>query len=158
MPKISPAKIYEFRSQFRAPLPFVYAWCTDYTPHDAQLEGDDYIRRIVRRSAHKVVFEDLNELPSGWTWSHYEVDLRPPNRWHAEAVGSHRTWSIDYVLTSRGPGITELWFKGRRRATELAGENPPKAKFERELRGMWKRFGRALERDYRASLKRARRK
>jgi len=158
MPRISPAKIYEFRHRFHAPLPFVYAWCTDYTPHDARLEGDDYTRRIVRRTARKVVFEDLNEQPTGWTWSRMEVDLRPPNRWHAESVGSHRSWSIDYELATRSRGITELRFRGKRRATELAGKNPPKATLERNLRGMWRNFGRALERDYRSSLKPKRRR
>ena len=158
MAKSSNPSIYEFRLRLPAPLPFTYAWCTDYSPEDPRLEGEKYTRRILRRTRRRVVYEDLYDEPSGWMWSHMEVDLHPPNRWHAESVGSHRTWSIDYELSSRDDGTTELWFRGKRRATELAGKNPPKAQLERELKGMWRNFGRALEKDYRASLKRAHKK
>jgi hypothetical protein len=86
-------------------------------------------------------------------WSHQEVTLRPPNRWHAEATGSHRHWSLDYELRELPDGGTELHLRGERTPTAL-GKNPPKAKLERELRGMWSNFGRSLERDYRASQRR----
>ena len=153
MAKHSTPSTYEFRVRLRAPLPYTFAWCTDYTPEDSRLEGEDYTRRILRRTRRRVVFEDLYDEPSGWMWSHMEVELHPPNRWHAESVGSHRDWSIDYELSSKQDGSTELWFRGRRRATALAGKNPPKARLERELIHMWKNFGRALERDYLASLR-----
>jgi len=63
-------------------------------------------------------------------------------------------WSIEYHLSEGPRGSTEFWFRGVRRATALAGKNPPKAELEHELRTMWGKLGRALERDYRASLKR----
>ena len=153
MKALSAPRVYEFRSKFHAPLPFVYAWCTDYTPNDPFLEGEKYVRRVLERSRRRVVMEDLYDEPGGWMWSHYEVSLRPPRRWHAEAVGSHRTWSIDYELSEQPDGTTELWFRGVRCATALAGKNPPKAQLERNLRGMWANFGRALEKDYRKHLK-----
>jgi hypothetical protein len=149
----SAPRVYEFRSRFAAPLPFVFAWCTDYSSVDPRLEREEYTRRVLRRTPRKVVFEDLYDEPTGWMWSHAEVDLRPPNGWHAEIVGSHRHWSIDYRLSSKKGGSTELWFRGKRRATALAGKNPPKARLEHELLHMWKNFGRALERDYRAKRK-----
>lgn len=159
MAEISPPAIYEFRSTFRAPLPFVFAWCTDYSPDDARLEGEVFTRRILHRTSRKIIYEDLYDEPTGWMWSHTEVEPHPPNRWHAESVGSHRLWSIDYELSSRGDGTTELWFRGKRRATALAGKNPPKAQLERELKAMWKNLGRALEKDYhRASRNRLRKR
>lgn len=158
MASVSTPAVYEFRTRFRAPLPFVFAWCTDYSPNDARLEGEDYTRRILRRTARQVVFEDLDEEPTGWIWSHMDVDLHPPNRWHAESVGSHRDWSIDYELSPKKDGSTELWFRGKRWAMALAGKNPPEARLEGELRGMWKRFGRALEKDYRASQRSVRKR
>jgi len=154
MKPFSAPRVYEFRSRFRAPLPFVYAWCTDFAPEDPRLRGEKFTRRILEKGRRRVVLEDLGEGPTGWVWSHYDVTLRPPRRWHADAVGSHRTWAIDYELSERPGATTELWFRGVRRATALAGPNPPKARLERELRQMWKNLGRALERDYRASLKR----
>ena len=158
MPKLTAPSIYEFRKRFRAPLPYVFAWCTDYTPKDSRLEGEEYTRRILRRNRRKVVYEDLDEGPDGWMWSHMEVDLHPPNHWHANAVGSHREWSIDYRLFPLKDGSTELWFRGKRRATALAGKNPPKARFERDLLRMWGNFGRALERDYRSGIPAARKR
>jgi hypothetical protein len=144
--------IYEIRSKFRAPLPFVFRWCTDYTPSDPKLEKEEYARRILQKSGRTVVYEDLTDTPEGgWMWSHMVVTLRPPHRWHADASGSHRTWSLDYELTTLPDGGTELHLRGERRPTPLGAKNPPKARLERELRGMWSNFGRALERDYRAS-------
>lgn len=154
MTKSSPVSRYEFRVDFRAPLPFVYAWCTDYTPEDARLEKENYTRRILRRTSKRVIYEDLDDQPTGWIWSHQVVDLHPPNRWHAEATGSHRSWSIEYKLSSRPDGGTVLWFRGRRRATPL-GSNVQRKRLERNLRVMWKNFARALERDYRTSQRRS---
>ena len=148
----SPTRVYEFRTRFHAPLPFVYAWCTDYSPEDPQLERDAFQRRIISKTRRRAVYEDLYDQPDGWMWSHMEVDFRPPNRWHAEALGSHRTWSIDYELSDLGDGSTELHFVGSRRATSL-GRNPPKAEMERELLQMWKNLTRALEREYQGTRK-----
>ena len=149
----STPKLYEFRSRFRAPLAFVFRWCTDYTPDDPRLEGDDYVRRILRKGRRRVVYQDLEDLSDGWRWSHVVVDLHPPLGWHAEITGSHRDWSIDYELSRLPHGITELHFRGKRRTTPLGGKNPAKGQLEGELRGMWRRFGRALEADYRATQK-----
>jgi hypothetical protein len=141
--------VYKFRSTFDAPLPFVFGWCTDYSPDDPRLEKDNYSRRVLLRRPRTVVYEDLYDTPDGWVWSRQEVALRPPNRWHAEVLGSHRDWSIDYVLHALPDGKTELRFRGERRTTRSGEKNPPKARLERELRQSWKHFGRALERDYR---------
>lgn len=91
---------YEIRTRFRAPLDFVYRWCTDYTAQDARLEGERYERRILKRTSNEVVYEDLDDLDGGWFWSRMVFRLHPPDRWHAESVGSHRTYSLDYRLSA----------------------------------------------------------
>jgi hypothetical protein len=146
----SSVSVYEIRSVFRAPLPFAYAWCTDYTAEDRKLEGDPGSRQIIKRGSRKVVYEDLNETPHGWMWSRQTVTLHPPNRWHATANGNYRTWKLDYSLRELSAGRTEFTMRGERRATALGVKNPPKAVLEKELRQMWGNLGRALERDYRA--------
>lgn len=151
MPHRGPTATYLIRTTFRAPLSYVYRWCTDYTPEDPRLEGDDYVRKIVSRKGRTVVYEDLYDRPTGWMWSHQTVTLLPPNRWHAEAMGSHRDWSNDYTLRSLPEGRTELSFVGRRRPKGLGLRNPPRADMERELRSAWKNFASALEKDYRTS-------
>lgn len=148
MPTPWPKPVYEVRATFDAPLEFVYRWCTDYTPQDARLEGEDYERRILRRARSEVVYEDLEESKQGWFWARHVVRLMPPNRWHSDSVGSHRATSLDYRL-SRLPGKrTQLILRARRRPYGIGGKNPSKSEWERSVAAAWKKFGRAIERDY----------
>lgn len=142
---------YRFRVLFRAPLPFVFRWCTDYTPEDPAIEGENYQRKVVERSRRRVVFEDLSDAATGWIWSRNVVSLYPPNRWRASMDGNQRRWSAEYSLRDLGKGRTELRFQGRRTPTPLGPPNPPIRQFNREILAGWARFARRLERDYRKS-------
>ncbi|HTP54922.1 MAG TPA: hypothetical protein VML94_08220 [Thermoplasmata archaeon] len=158
MPKSWPGPRYQVRVSFRAPLDFVYRWCTDYTPGDARLEGEKFERRILRRSPREVVYEDLEELDGGWFWTRHIIRLMPPNRWHSDSIGSHRAYLLDYRLTRLGADRTQLTLTARRSPYGIGGRNPPKGQWERSVKKSWKSFGRFLERDYRkARPKRARR-
>jgi hypothetical protein len=147
VPKL-PSATYEIRSTFDAPLPFSFRWCTDYTPGDARLSGEEFTRRILQRSARRVVYQDLEDQPDGWHWTHSEITLHPPNHWHAEITGSHRCWKIDYRLRELPDGRTELWFRGRRTPTAIGRRNPSQAELCSDLRTLWKNYGTALARDY----------
>ena len=149
-----PPPQYEVKARFRAPLEFVYRWCTDYTPDDARYEGEKYERRILSRSRRAVVYEDLERLKDGWFWTHHVVRLMPPNRWHSDSVGSHRSYWLDYRLARLPDDGTELTLRARRRPSGIGGPNPAKAKWEKDVASTWRRFGRVLERDYRKSLRR----
>ncbi len=138
---------------FRVPLDFAFRWCTDYTPEDAALEGETYQRRVVERTPHRVVFEDLEEGESGWVWSRDVVTLRPPNRWHAEAVGSHRDMTADYVLSKLPEGRTQFELRWWRKPTAL-GKKIPRAQREKETTEAWKKFAKAMEKEYRESRNR----
>ena len=86
---------YQIRVEFRAPLDFAFAWCTDFSPEDSRLEGERYQRKVIERTLRRVVFEDLEETGTGWVWSRDVVDLRPPDRWHPSLQtrrGSHRAY------------------------------------------------------------------
>jgi len=144
-----PAPSYEVRMTFRAPLDFVYRWCTDYTPKDARYEQDEYERRIFRRSSREVVYEDLSETKQGWFWSRHVVRLLPPNRWHSDTVGSHREYSLDYRLQKLPGDRTQLTLRARRRPYGIGAKNRPKSQWESSVAKSWRNFGRALERDYR---------
>jgi len=146
-----PKPTYRVVATFHAPLDFVYRWCTDYTPQDARHEGEHYVRKILRRSPRQVIYEDLEESKAGWFWTRHVVRLSPPRRWHSDSVGSHRAYSLDYVLRTLPGDRTELTLTARRRPYGIGGKNPPKAKWERSVGVSWKHFGRALERDYRKS-------
>ncbi len=136
------------RATFRVPLTFAFEWCTDYTPQDAALEGESYERRVIERTPRRVVFEDLEDTPSGWVWARDVVTLRPPRRWHMESVGSHRDASGDYVLTTLPDGRTQLDLRWWRRA-HGPGKRIPRAQREKETTQAWRRFAAAMERDYR---------
>lgn len=152
MPKNGPTRRYEVRSTLRAPLPYVFRWCTDYTSEDGRYSGEDHLRRILSRSNRRVVFEDLYDTERGWIWIHRDVRLHPPDRWHADSIGSDRILSVSYRL-SRLPGDrTLLSIDARRRPYGVGRANPSKKEWQRRVAGNWERFGRVLERDYRRDL------
>lgn len=141
---------YKVQSTFRAPLPFVFRWCTNFNSKDGRYSGEGYQRRILSRSDRKVIFEDLFDTPQGWTWIHRTVRLQPPDRWHADSVGSDRILSVDYRLSGLPSGHTLLTIEAKRRPYGIGTTNPPKAKWERRVAGNWARFGRILEREFRS--------
>ena len=140
---------------FRAPLPYAFSWCTDYTPGDAKLEGEHYQRKVVRRNRRQVIFEDIEEGPHGWYWATHDVELQPPDRWHMESSGNHVQVVADYQLTTLPDGRTQLDLWWRRRPGLLEFTSRPKAEAERSSTRGWQRFARALEQDYRKSRARS---
>lgn len=143
---------YRIRVTFRAPLDFAFAWCTDYTPQDASLEGESYERKIIERTPRRVIFEDLEETDDGWFWSRDVVTLRPPNRWHMDGVGNRRDVTASYILTSLPEGGTRLDLRWRREPKMPEKKKLTKAEREADTIGAWKMFAAAMERDYRSSL------
>jgi hypothetical protein len=146
-----PGPEFHVTAEFRAPIEYVFAWCTDYRPDDARREHDSYDRRIVSRAPDQVVYEDLGDQDDGgWWWARHTVTLRPPNWWHSDSVGSHREVSLDYRLTALGPERTRLDLTWRRRPTALGAPKVSKRALERSTTAAWVHFAAALERDYRA--------
>ena len=143
---------YQIRVEFRAPLDFAFAWCTDFSPEDSRLEGERYRRKVFERTPRRVVFEDLEETGTGWVWSRDVVDLRPPNRWHMEGAGNRRDVVADYLLSAFSDGRTRLDLRWRRRPRMPESKPLTKAQREASTRRAWKRFAAALERDHRRSL------
>lgn len=152
-----PGPEYHVHVTFRAPLSFSYAWCTDFSPLDAKLEGEDYHRKVLRRSRRSVVYEDLEDAPGGWHWARYNVALGPPDRWHMESTGNHVQVVADYQLTALPRDRTRFDLRWRRRPGLLEFTRVPKGENERSTTVAWQRFARALERDHRKSRRRARR-
>ncbi|MGA9840049.1 MAG: hypothetical protein WBF81_01595 [Thermoplasmata archaeon] len=140
----------EFHSQavFRAPLPFVFSWCTDFDPGDARREREDYMRRVIARTSRRVVYEDLSDDGKGWSWSRHVVRLDPPAHWHSDSIGSHRSLSLDYVLTPLAADRTRLDLRWRRRPTAIGLQKVSKRKVESGTNAAWRNFARELEKDY----------
>ena len=147
------SQLYQIRVTFRAPMNFAFRWCTDYRPDDAMLEGEKFQRRIVKKSKRQIVYEDLDNTPDGWMWSRWTISLHPPSHWHGESIGNYRAWNVDYRLKPLGTDRTLFTFHGRRTPMLRTTKNPSKTAMERDLKQIWKRFGRNLESDYRRSLR-----
>jgi hypothetical protein len=158
LPKSWPSPTYVVQHDFRAPLEYVYRWCTDYTPNDARLENDEFQRRVLRRSTREVVYEDLDDTKDGWMWARHTVRLLPPNHWRSTSVGSHREYRLDYRLTKLPGGRTRLTLTARRRPYGIGPKNPPRSQWERNVRQLWNSFGRSLEKDFRKTPAGKRRK
>ncbi|MGI0052708.1 MAG: hypothetical protein ACRECR_00400 [Thermoplasmata archaeon] len=131
-------------------MEFVFSWCTDYQPDDGTRAKEDYVRRILERTARRVLHEDLESRTTGWLWKRYEVTLDPPGHWHAEPMGNHRDFSLDYRLRSLPERRTEFRSDGIRTAKPLGGPDPSKAAMHRELLQLWGNLGSALEAEHRA--------
>jgi len=150
-----PGPEFHANATFRAPLDFVFAWCTDYTPIDAALEREAYERKIIERTARRVVFEDLEDSESGWDWSRATVTLSPPSRWHMDAVGNNRDVVADYVLSRMSGGRTRLDLSWKRKPKVPDAKRRTKAEREASATRAWRHFATAKERDYRKSQTRA---
>jgi hypothetical protein len=145
-------RTYRYRTTFDAPLPFVFRWCTDYSPTDPKLEHEAFERRIIERTSKRIVYEDLEQLPKGWSWRRHLVTLRPPNRWSSESVGNYRDFHLEYELRALPGGRTEMRFRGRRVPAVLGGPNPSVRAFGESMETSWRYFRKDLEREYRRSL------
>jgi hypothetical protein len=146
-----PAPVYHAEVDFDAPRDFAFRWCTDYQADDATLSKEKFERRILSRSSRRIVFEDVGWTPTGWIWRHTVTTLRPPGRWHAESFGSFRTGVMEYSVVPLPGHRCRFSLTFRRRPSEVHPDQPTQQQLDRELLRMWTNYGRALERDYRAS-------
>jgi hypothetical protein len=141
----------EIRQRFRAPLPYVYRWLTDFSPEDPAREKAAYQRKIVERNRRSIIFEDLITRKTGWEVIRNIVTLHPPNRWHAEVGGNGPTWILNYRLSPAETGGTEILIRWIiRRRPHVRGEViPTKLEAQRMMQGFWKGLADSLDRDYR---------
>jgi hypothetical protein len=142
---------------FRAPLPFVFAWCTDYTADDPKYAGEDRTihlqRRIVERTARRVVFENLYDEGLGWAWERHVVTLRPPHRWHCDGRGSYFDVHLDYRLTALPGDRTKFEMEWSSSPNgSFRGRCPSRRAVEQWVEHLWGLRGRALEQEYRKSV------
>ena len=145
-----PAPTFHVTATFRAPLDFVYRWCTDYSSEDPGLERKSFRRKVIEHTRRRAVFEDLEETRAGWDWSRDVVTFHPPRAWELLERGNRSEAAARYRLSERADGLVQLDIWWRRRT--LIGPPAALSKAERERRSTisWRHFARALERDYRA--------
>jgi hypothetical protein len=107
---------FSTRKTFKASLPVVYAWCTDYRDTDAefahmirqthkQADASTQNMKILYRSVHEVryvtTWYDKGKLIKQFT----NVYLYPPDRWLAVGTGDYWDSQAAYILTEQD-GLT----------------------------------------------------
>ena len=145
-----PVREYRILASFRAPLDFVFAWCTDISPIDPQLRKRAFVRKVIAKSPSRVVYEDLEEGDDGWAWDRNVVTTQPPNRWRLDAVGNHFDTRATYRLSRLPGGRTSLELRFQLRPVGRTDRLPAKSPTERDVARMWRLYGARMESDYRS--------
>ncbi len=134
-----------------APLPYVYAWCTDYRPSDREFSraATRPRFRVVRLSPRRLL--RIRTTPTGSGDPLVAVDLvrlSPPAAWHTDQIDETDRESVDYRLRRLGPRrtrldllVTERW---------LTPDFPSREELRERLSTVWNRYREAIESDYRA--------
>jgi hypothetical protein len=132
----------------RAPLRFVYDWCTDYQETDPLLTGSGSKRKILLRTRHRVVYTEHYLSGGKPTIAVDVVTLFPFEGWHLDYVSDEDDEAGDYVLTSVGPE-TRIDFTF---TEHFKTDHPPsKAAYTSQVSHTWDKYADALLKDYNRS-------
>lgn len=149
--KEAAVETYRLSKTFKAPLKFVFAWCTDYREDDPKMLGSKNRRKILVRNRRMVAWRVQTKNPGTKIDPIRVVWLRPPNSWHLDTCGDGSEIG-DYKLQALTGGMTRLDMTFR-----VTYENPKdvESRKEWEADGMahWDSYGKFLERDYQRSLR-----
>jgi hypothetical protein len=137
-------------TEIRAPLKYVYEWCTDYRTDDWRISTRrPHSRfRVVKVSPHQVLRIRLssNATPDPDVCVDV-VRLSPPHSWHTNQIDARDLEAVDYHLTRLGRDrtridllVTERW---------MFAEHPTRAQVAQQVRTVWARFAALIEADYR---------
>ena len=134
----------------KAPLNFVYNWCTDFREDDNEITGSKTKRIILQKTKRRVIYVSTYKLRGKTISSVDIVALRPPNAWHLDFVGQEGDEIGEYKLTRIGPRKTRLnmTFKIKYKIA-----NPPtKEEDTKSTSKFWDKYVAAVEKDYASSI------
>ena len=142
----SRVEAFRFSKIVRAPLRFVYDWCTDYREDDSKITGSKSKRTILEKTRQRVIYT-IRGGSGAQVWNAVNiVTLHPPNAWHLDSIGDEDDEVGDYKLTSLGSRKTRLdmVFKEIWKTSNV----PNHAAYVKHISEIWDKYGAALERDY----------
>ena len=135
-----------------APLPFVYAWWTDFSERDPKITGQKRRLIILERNAKRIIMS-VRYTSHGLVMTAARiVTLNPPNAWHLDWIGDEYDETGDYRLRRLGVRRTRLDaafkvdYKNRRAPSKLA--------FLKNIDELWDKYAAALESDYQLYVQR----
>jgi hypothetical protein len=135
----------------RAPLKYVYDWCTDYRSDDGRFARSpprpQY--RVVKLSAGRLLRIRLTDTSRADPEVAVDlVRLTPPDAWHTDQIDEGDLETVDYRLTTLGPQrtrldllITERW---------LTPRHPSREELRERAGRSWDRYVAEIESRYRA--------
>jgi hypothetical protein len=137
---------FKVSKTIRAPIWFVYEWCTDYRDTDPKITGSKNKRTILSRKENRVVYISEYELRRKRRSAVNVVTLHPPNAWHLDFIGDDDDETGEYVLKRLGPRKTRLDMKFEEHY-KMRGA-PSKAQDAKSTHDVWDKYAAALEKDY----------
>ena len=145
---VNSVQVTRVEKKIKAPLKFVYDWCTDYREDDHEITGSIRRKVILEKTSKKAVHIYLWDDETGkQQMSANIVSLKPPSSWHLDSFGKEQTYTGDYKLTRINKDETKFhvvfkhkWKEGQRIQSV--------AEQEGRLAKLWDKYVAALENDY----------
>jgi hypothetical protein len=130
----------------RAPIRFVFDWCTDYRESDPKITGTKSRRKILSRKENRVVYLSQYRMHGKPRSAVIVVTLYPHEAWHLDFIGDDDEEVGEYVLKRLGPRKTRLDMTFLERYTMRGA--PSKTQDIKATHEVWDKYVAALERDY----------
>ena len=97
-PANSACVLFRVTKRFRAPLPDVYAWCTEFRDSDPELSRVRLrSRKVIRREGHLIEMEETGIMAFPFV-ARFLVRLQPPDGWEADGQSNmghtHNTYRL----------------------------------------------------------------
>lgn len=132
----------------KAPIKFVYNWCTDFSEDDPTFTGSTRNRVIIDKTSKRAVYVSISEDESKRDpVSVYFVKLKPPNAWHLDMYSPDRTETAEYKLKPLTKRTTQIRidFKNSWKHPEKSESDEEQ---EKRLNEHWDKYVKALEGEY----------
>jgi hypothetical protein len=148
LPKRPYTKIHTYKVSriIRAPIRFVFDWCTDYRESDPKITGTKSRRKILSRKKNRVVYLSQYRMHRKPRSAVNVVTLYPHEAWHLDFIGDGDEEVGEYVLKRLGPRKTRLDMTFQEHYTMRGA--PSKTQDIKATHEVWDKYVAALERDY----------
>lgn len=141
---------YKASATFRAPLEYVFQWCTDFREDDGDMVGSKAKRTFLEKTDKRIVWIEHKEKKGKSKEGVRVVWLHPPDAWYLDTCGDGREVG-QYKLTGKGKNKTRLDMEFRI-TYDSKHDAPDKKKWEKDVDEEWESFASHLEDDFRTSL------
>jgi hypothetical protein len=135
-----------FQKLIRAPLPFVFHWCTDYRDDDDRITDSiyQYRARILLREPRRIV--RIITVPGSSrnrTTDLEIISLYPPDRWRLRKLSFTDDETGTYRLVRQSPHVTLLTMTFRRKWK--VGKIPDRKRYRALFHQVWDRYVTVME-------------